>query len=40
MEIVELLGILKNGESTVIEFKESLNKEINKKKLTELTIRS
>lgn len=30
MEIIELLKILKDGESTTIEFKESLNKELNK----------
>ena len=30
MEIIELLRILKEGESTVVEFKESLNKELNK----------
>ena len=30
MEIMELLSILKEGESTTIEFKESLNKELNK----------
>lgn len=30
MEFVELLGILKDGESTTIEFKETLNKELKK----------
>ena len=30
MEIVELLGILKDGESTTVEFKESASKEIRK----------
>jgi len=30
MEIIELLRILKEGESTVVEFKESLNKELKK----------
>ncbi len=30
MEIVELLQILKTGESTTVEFKEALNKDIAK----------